>query len=186
MMVDLVLLQSVSYIAGALGVCVAAAYYVMNLGETRKNRRVVMTSSLIQPFTSLESGKVFIDLLSADWSDFDDFVKKYDSHVNPDYFAKRMSFWTLCDLIGYQFKSGLIDNETVYSVLRGYIVNGWLKFKPIIYEYRRRHEFPADAYDNFEYLANELSKMYKERDPSYKGAVSYFRPEEYDKAFSRK
>jgi hypothetical protein len=40
MMVDLALLQSVSYIAGALGVCVAAAYYVMNLRITQKNQEL--------------------------------------------------------------------------------------------------------------------------------------------------
>ena len=39
-MVDLALLQSVSYIAGALGVCVAAAYYVMNLRITQKNQEL--------------------------------------------------------------------------------------------------------------------------------------------------
>ena len=46
-MVDLSLLQSVSYIAGALGVCVAAAYYVMNLRENRKNGRVTLTNNLM-------------------------------------------------------------------------------------------------------------------------------------------
>ena len=39
-MVDLALLQSVSYIAGALGVCVAAVYYVMNLRITQKNQEL--------------------------------------------------------------------------------------------------------------------------------------------------
>ena len=43
-MVDLALLQSVSYIAGALGVCVAAVYYVLNLRETTKNRRISYTT----------------------------------------------------------------------------------------------------------------------------------------------
>ncbi|MCX6654156.1 MAG: hypothetical protein NTY03_03435 [Candidatus Bathyarchaeota archaeon] len=32
-MVDLALLQSVSYIAGAIGVCVAAFYYALNIRE---------------------------------------------------------------------------------------------------------------------------------------------------------
>jgi hypothetical protein len=38
-MVDLALLQSVSYIAGALGVCVAAFYYVLNLRNAERDRR---------------------------------------------------------------------------------------------------------------------------------------------------
>jgi hypothetical protein len=41
-MVDLSLLQSVSYIAGALGVCVAAVYYVINLRISQKNQEISM------------------------------------------------------------------------------------------------------------------------------------------------
>ncbi len=44
-MVDLALLQSVSYIAGALGVCVAAFYYVMMLREQRQTRRARIRKS---------------------------------------------------------------------------------------------------------------------------------------------
>jgi hypothetical protein len=39
-MVDLALLQSVSYIAGALGVCVAAVYYVLNLRISQRNQEL--------------------------------------------------------------------------------------------------------------------------------------------------
>ena len=46
-MVDLALLQSVSYIAGALGVCVAAAYYVMNLRITQKNQELSLKTQEI-------------------------------------------------------------------------------------------------------------------------------------------
>jgi hypothetical protein len=39
-LVDIALLQSVSYIAGALGVCVAAIYYVMNLKISQRNQEI--------------------------------------------------------------------------------------------------------------------------------------------------
>jgi hypothetical protein len=38
-MVDLALLQSVSYIAGALGVLVAAFYYIITLTQQIQNRK---------------------------------------------------------------------------------------------------------------------------------------------------
>jgi hypothetical protein len=41
-MVDLSTLQSVSYIAGALGVCVAAVFYVLNLRISRKNQELML------------------------------------------------------------------------------------------------------------------------------------------------
>ncbi len=66
MMVDLTLLQSVSYIAGALGVCVAAAYYVLNLREVRLNRIAsnLTTPSSYQSQSDLETrhAKLFMDI----------------------------------------------------------------------------------------------------------------------------
>ncbi len=41
-MVDLALLQSVSYIAGAFGVCVAAFYYMMNLRISQRNQELTL------------------------------------------------------------------------------------------------------------------------------------------------
>jgi hypothetical protein len=43
-MVDLALLQSVSYIAGASGVCVAAIFYVLNLRISQKNQELMLQS----------------------------------------------------------------------------------------------------------------------------------------------
>jgi hypothetical protein len=138
---------------------------------------------MMQPFASPEAMQNWLDVMGLLWKNFDDFVEKYDSKVNPESAAKRLSLWTSLDILGYQFKSGLIDSETVYSTMRGIVVNSWLKFGPIIKEYKERSEFPSDAYFNFEYMANELARMYKVRDPSYKGARSMFKPEEYDEVF---
>ena len=51
-MVDLALLLSVRYIAGALGVCVATVFYVLNLRETTKNRKIILTTTMMQPFNT--------------------------------------------------------------------------------------------------------------------------------------
>jgi hypothetical protein len=70
-MVDLPLLQSVSYIAGALGVCVAAVYYVMNLRaqqtnmrEAEKNRKLAFTMNMMQNLQSKEANRRFVDLMN--------------------------------------------------------------------------------------------------------------------------
>jgi hypothetical protein len=173
----------VSWVAAAVGVCVAAFYYALNLRETTRNRRATLTNSMMQPFASPEAMRNWLDVMNTQWKNFDDFLEKYDSKANPENAARRLSLWTSLDILGYQFMSGLIDNETVYSTMRGVVVNSWLKFGPIIKEYKERLEFPKDAFMNFEYMANELSRMYGVRDPSYKGAASYFKPEEYDEVF---
>jgi len=54
-LVELALLQSISYMAGALGVFIAAIYYVLNLRETNKNRKIAFTTNFMQQFYSKEN-----------------------------------------------------------------------------------------------------------------------------------
>jgi hypothetical protein len=108
-MVDLVVLQSLSYVAAAIGVCVAAFYYTLTLRETTRNRKIAYTTNFMQSFYSKENSRRFIDLLDMQWKDFDDFYKKYDSRVNPENFADRWSFLGMLDVLGYQYKAGLVD-----------------------------------------------------------------------------
>lgn len=164
-MVDLVVLQSVSYVAAAIGVCVAAVYYALNLRETMRNRRITLTNTLMQPLMSEEGNRRFIDMISMEWKDFDDFMKRYDSRVNPENYSKRMALWSLCESLGYLYRANLIDIDTLFGVTNGVIQYIWIKFKPIIYEYRKT-EFGPRAFENFEYLAEELNKIQAKFDAS--------------------
>ncbi|MCX6653830.1 MAG: hypothetical protein NTY03_01780 [Candidatus Bathyarchaeota archaeon] len=165
-MVDLALLQSISYMAGALGVSVAALSFAFNMRTTTKNRRASLTNNLMNSFLSEEGMKRWSDLEIMKWKDFEDFRSKYDSTVNTDNYVKRQAFWNTCDLIGYQYREGLVDLGTVYNAGGIFITYSWLKFKPIIEEYRKT-EYGIDDYENYEYVANELLKMKNKRDPSY-------------------
>ena len=71
------------------------------------------------------------------WSDFEDYVKKHDSAVNPANFAKRAAFWQTCDSLDYQYRTGTIDLKTIYNVGSTWILSCWVKFKPIIEHYRK-------------------------------------------------
>jgi hypothetical protein len=166
-LVDLALLQSVSYIAGALGVCVAAFYYVLNLNEVRLNRRLTFTTNFILPITSKDGMQNFAKFIAMRWSDFDDFKKKYDHTVDPENFVARQTYWQTCEALGYQLKRGLIDIETVYEMAGEHIIDTWLMFKPLIEEYKRFGQYGKDSYANFEYLVDRLMKIKLERDPTY-------------------
>ena len=174
-MVDLALLQSVSYIAGALGVCVATFYYAYNIREQTRNRRVTLTNSLMQPFVSEEGKRRFEELWRMEWVDFDDFLRKYDSTVNTDSFVKRASAFDVCEIVGLQYRSGLIDFETVFSVCNTSVPQLWVKFRPVIEEYRKRGVYSMIEYQNFEYLANEITRIMQQRDPSYVSASTSLR-----------
>jgi hypothetical protein len=165
-MVDASLLQSLSYLAAAIGVCIAAFYYAMNLRETTKNRRATLSMNILQSFMSEEGALRWVDLVSMQWDNFDDYVKKYDSSVNRENYAKRATFWNTCDMLGYQYRSGILDIKTIYNVGGPWILGAWRKFKPIIEEYRK-WEWPRDTYKNFEYLANVISKMQEDNDAEW-------------------
>jgi hypothetical protein len=170
-MVDLALLQSVSYIAGALGVCVAAVYYVMtlktqqaNVKETANNRRAMFSSNVMEYASSEEWSMRWIELMSMQWSDFEDFKKKYDSAAEPKLFAKRSSVFFRYDLLGSQLRSGVITIDDINTAVGWAIVLLWLKFKPVIEAYRG-WEYPKKAYSDFEFLSNMLLKRLSESDP---------------------
>jgi hypothetical protein len=191
-MVDIVLLQSLSYVAAAIGVCVAAVYYVMNLRvqqenmwETTKNRKIAYTTDFMKAFYSKEFGRRYIDLVRMDWKDHDDFMAKYDSRVNLENFADRWSFLGMLDVLGFQVKAGLVDLETIYELNWAPVLMIWMKFRPIIEEYKKT-DYGSDQYANLEYLAREMWRIKVKQDPDWKehGGGGFTR-EEYEVAFSK-
>ena len=123
-MVDLALLQSVSYIAGALGVCVAAFYYVVNLRISQKNqelmlktqendsqtRRVAMIEDITSRTSNVENLKRFFELMTYEWSDYADFNRKYGNETNIEAAAKRTA-----QCMSYN-RSGMLLRERFITV----------------------------------------------------------------------
>jgi hypothetical protein len=58
-----------------------------------------------------------------------------------------------------------------------------MKFKPIIDEYKKS-DYNKDYLNNFEYLANVLARIRKEREPSWNGPTDLGMS--FDEAFSQK
>jgi len=166
-LIDLSVLQPVSWVAAAIGVCVAAIYYVMNLRvqqtnmrEAEKNRKIAFTTSLMQPFMTEDGIRRFIDLINLDWSDIEDYKRRYDSRTNPENFSKRYSMWNLCENLGRLYRQGLIDLETILGTSGGMIQYMWVKFKPVIEMYRET-DYGPNSFRDFEYLAGELNELNK-------------------------
>jgi len=160
------MLQPISWIAAAIGVCIAAFYYVLNLRETAKNRRAATSNNVQQLFLTEEWQQRFLDVMSMQWKDFDDFKKKYDSSVNPQSYVKRNSLLVQYDNVGRQYRSGVVDLDAFGSVSAYALVLAWLKFKPIIEGYRGL-EYPRDSFSDFEYIAEALEKRLKDKDPAF-------------------
>ena len=70
------MLQSLSYVAAAIGVCVAAVYYAMVLREQRRNmrltletRRIGLMDSIATRIVNKEGYHDYFELLNYEWKD---------------------------------------------------------------------------------------------------------------------
>jgi hypothetical protein len=172
-MVDLSLLQSVSYIAGALGVCIAAIFYVLNLRISQRNMKQTLETRKLQFVTSItsqllseEGQRRYGELLNMEWKDYDDFEKKYGSDYNLDNYAKRMNAWKTYNTLGMLVREKLIEPEVLYMINDINPCFMWSKFKDIIGE-QRKH-YGGDTLSDFKFLNDEMLRIALIKDPSFK------------------
>jgi len=179
-MVNLALLQSISYIAGALGVCIAAIFYILNLRISQKNqeisqrnmkttletRKLQFVTSITNQLLSEEGQKRFGELLNMEWRDYDDFEKKYGSDYNLDNYAKKMSVWNTYNTLGMLVREKLIEPEVLYSITGTNPIFMWSKFKDLIAESQERYG-GGDTLSDFKFLSNEIQRIALSKDPSF-------------------
>ena len=168
-MVDLALLQSVSYIAGALGVCVAAAYYVMTLRITQNNlkanletRQAQLLMNIYERWSDPEFQDAWTTILSWEWKDFDDFIQQYYSKKESKRTLNLVS--GLFEGLGVYVKRGFIDASLVDDLMSGTIVTYWQKIGPLAMEYRKRMNAPTNA-EYQEYLYNVIYEIWNREHP---------------------
>jgi hypothetical protein len=180
-MVDLVVLQSVSYIAGATGVAIAAIFYVLNLRISQKNqeisqrnmkttletRKLQFVTSITNQLLSEEGQRRYGELLNMEWRDYADYEKKYGSDNNLDNYAKRMSVWKTYNTLGMLVREKLIEPEVLYSITNTNPLLMWSKFKDIIAELQKRYG-GGDTLSDLKFLNDELLRIALSKDPSFK------------------
>jgi len=168
-LVDLALLQSVSYIAGALGVCVAAVYYVYNMGATRKTQELALKAQqqnletrqaqlFMQVFNryDTEFWKQWLQGMSREYKDYDEWNRdRSDQNLS----AARLNVTTYMMGIGTLVKRGLLSSDIVADLMGGPVIMWWQKFFDYYREYRVRANYPGYVED-LEYLYDELMKLH--------------------------
>ena len=96
------------------------------------------------------------DIFEADFSDYDEFVKKYGQ-----LFSKKpipLSFFVVANFmerVGILLRNKLLNIAMVEQLMT--VTDFWEKMKPVI-EGVRREEHKWSYYENFEYLYNEIKK----------------------------
>ena len=159
-MVDLALLQSVSYIAGALGVCVAAFYYVMtlrvqqtNMKNTLETRQADILQRHAQINTSQEFWDAWHDLAyNQNFLTYEEWFTKYGPDVSPDHYTNLAALLQYYEILGGLLSEGLVNVELLEKIWQPiHLVVIWERVEIIIKGFRKF--FKDDSiYQNIEYL----------------------------------
>jgi hypothetical protein len=165
-MVDTVLLQSASYVAAAIGVCVAAFYYAINLRLQQRNTRITLETRRAQLFMPLYAyydqtefpAKLHNIYVKWKWDDPKDFFEKYGPEVDMDAWSQVQSMGNYFRGVGVLLKDKLVDRRMVYDLLYSPIMMYWEKIEPIAKEYRVKYNQPK-SFMYLDYLYNEMTKI---------------------------
>ena len=106
-------------VVAILGVIAGLSYYILTIRNANKTRKTQTLMQLRENLLTKEWLNDYTELLKVEYSDYDDFMRKYDSAVNRDNYTKRYRLWTYLDGVGYHLHQGLIDRDSVYHLMPG-------------------------------------------------------------------
>jgi hypothetical protein len=147
-----------------LGLAASMFYYaraLYNANQTRKAQFILQITAWRQ---NPDGWKINHELSEMQWTDYEDFNKKYDAANNPEHAFRRNSFLYTLDTWGHLMKTANLDREMVYDIFGRGVVAIWDKFCPIFMEMRVSYFGNDDSYmKGFEYLYNEMMAVRKRR-----------------------
>ncbi len=158
-------ITEISAMVAAAGVLVGVIYYILDLKYQNKVRQTDLVIKLSDFGTRTEFLNACADIFEAEFSDYDEFVKKYG-----ELFSKKsipLSFFVVANFgerVGILLRNKLLNIVMVEQLMPS-LTDFWEKMKPVI-EGVRREEPQRSYYENFEYLYNEIKKR------EQRGAVS--------------
>jgi len=168
-MVDISLLQSLSYVAAAIGVCIAAFYYVLtlrvqqtNMKHTLETRQAQIVMSISDRFT----GGIFDNYIQLNNWKIDSIDEFMEMFSEKDWTKGRTfnSMYWIYEELGTLVHEGLIDIRLVARMI-GYFKRDWEKWGPLIKQYRVIRNDPR-WWVEAEYLYNRLAEFGRQN-PEY-------------------
>jgi hypothetical protein len=149
-------ITSISAIVAAAGVIVGVILTVQELRHLHTQRQTDLVMRLWQQSCSEENVRAWSRLQSAEYQDFNDFVKKYGHPFSenpvPIAFGMTARFF---EGMGIAVHRKIVDIDLVRNFWDVGI--GWEKVKPIAEGLRKEFSVPQ-IFEWFEYLCNETKK----------------------------
>ena len=155
-----------------IGLMVSVLYYTFTLQNANKTqqqqletRQAQLYMQVFNKFETRENIDILMDLLEWNFSDYDDFQRKYGKESNPEAYSKWIYYINLYEGLGPLVREGYLDIRMIALLMSGGIKAIWEMSEPIIMENRKRHNWPRWAIE-FEYLYNTLIE-YTETHPDF-------------------
>jgi hypothetical protein len=172
-MVDLAMLQVVRDLVAIFGVIAGFTYYVLTVRnaqrtrelslkaqeQTLETRQIQLFMQIYQQLNTEESHKTMMELYNLEVKDYDEYLQKYDSAVNPAHYAQRAHIWYSYNTIGELLRMGIIELDLLIRLnLDLRVILMWEKWEDIIRVTRMRENIP-DLWEGWEYLYDEVKKF---------------------------
>ena len=159
-----------------VGLLVGIFYYITIMRNAQKTRE--MTLNAQEQAVETRQAQLLMDLYETyrgpafrkqfdhviyrmEYGTWDEFERRFDPIENPDERVIWFSVAAFYEGVGVLLKRKLIDISLIDDLLAQSIRMAWEKIGPIEIESRKRLNQPR-AWDDFEYLYNELMKYHEE------------------------
>ncbi len=155
--------EFLAIILTGLGLSVSIIYYANVLQNANKTRQTQLFMNLYQTVVTENFNQNLIEMLGAEWTDYQDYLNKYGPIDNPKMAAKRFSTWQVYNGIGFLLMENFIELEKVWQLFGGQGPNMmWRKWESIILGIREGIDSPSYML-GFEYLANSIEERRKQQ-----------------------
>jgi len=156
------------------GVIAGFSYYVLTVRNAQKNQKQQLETRQAQLFMQLydrwagtDFKKLSREVMEQNFIDYDDYISKYDSDINPEAYDKNRSLGSFYEGIGVLVKRNLIDPHMVDDLMSNAILRYWEKYGPIMAEIRVHRNYPQ-AGEWAEYLYNVIKQIVEQQHPELK------------------
>ena len=184
-MVEQIAYQTLFQFLQTVGILVGVFYYIMTIRANQRNQEIALKNQELtlesqQQATETRQAQLFMQIYNTwssretidirkelqlwEWTDYDDFIRKYGADSNPEAWASFQELGNFYEGIGVLIKRQLIDPTFVDDLMSGATLWGWEKFGGLVREYRIRENVPF-LYEFWEYLYNAVSAIAHEQHP---------------------
>ena len=150
-------IQTVSIAIASASIVIAVVYYILQIQHQKKMRQTDLVTHLSRDIAlDKEALDAYVDIVEAEFEDYDDFVKKYGKFISRNQVPRSfMLMGNFYEQIGVLLRNRLIDVSLVDQLFP--VSTTWEKMKPLVEGMRKEYHDPT-FFEWFEYLYNEMKK----------------------------